>query len=477
MDPARTLRVAAMLLVAAGCAQPPAQQAGAPAPEPPPTFVDRVWRVAESADVAPGHLYVFLSDGTLVIAFPNGKPSLGTWSYDGRTLTMVEEGLSHPADILSLTRSEFRIRSHNPAGWVDIRFVPADDGRPGAAGAAAARIESLRARLAELRTVQGTSTAGDHQATWTAYVDGSTPVHIREESKQGEYGSSRNEYWFENGVLIAFDSRGTRTATGRAPVRSQEVTLRLGFDGTGVATERTKTVDGQAVAVDSTEVTGVRARAAALATQAARLAAAPPPAQMVFRAPPSRAGRLVMTGGMLRFVPCGETGPGLTVSDLPDGEGAALLKEFGAGERGVAAMVRLDGIQLREIRYAGPEGPDCDRLPPEGLVEARGNEPFWFVRVDRTGALFRTPEIPNGVRYEGGRWDRVEEAVPRWLYRARRTQAGVADTLTLELTEARCADGMSGARYPLRAVVTRGGKRMEGCALEGRLALPTDGPR
>ncbi len=94
----------------------------------PPDFVNRVWRVAESSAVAPGQLYVFLAEGTLVVASDTGTPSLGRWSRTGDGLTLVEEGRAYPTDIVSLTADEFRIRSHNPGQPVDIRLVPADRG-------------------------------------------------------------------------------------------------------------------------------------------------------------------------------------------------------------------------------------------------------------------------------------------------------------------------------------------------------------
>lgn len=59
----------------------------------PDAFVDRVWKVASSSGVATGTLYVFLSEGTLVIASPNSKPSLGSWAFKDGELTMVEESI------------------------------------------------------------------------------------------------------------------------------------------------------------------------------------------------------------------------------------------------------------------------------------------------------------------------------------------------------------------------------------------------
>jgi hypothetical protein len=98
----------------------------------------------------------------------------------------------------------------------------------------------------------------------------------------------------------------------------------------------------------------------------------PPP---VFRAPPSVSGRLALASGKVRFTRCGEGGDGIAVEDLSNREGEALVREFGAGEQGISVMVRLDGDRLREIRYAGSEGPACDRLPPDAEVEARGKSP------------------------------------------------------------------------------------------------------
>ena len=90
------------------------------------SFVDKVWRVRESSAVEPGTLYVFLSEGTLVIASPHGKPALGTWKSENGNLTMVEESIPYKIDILNLTRDELRIRSHNPGEPVEITMVPAD---------------------------------------------------------------------------------------------------------------------------------------------------------------------------------------------------------------------------------------------------------------------------------------------------------------------------------------------------------------
>lgn len=124
----RLVLLAIGLSFAACSREPPADttQTPAPASEPsPPSFVDTVWRVSASSTVAPGTLYVFLSEGTLVIASRGNKPSFGTWTNEDGRLTMVEEGIPYKVDVLSLTEREFRIRSHNPGEPVEITLARA----------------------------------------------------------------------------------------------------------------------------------------------------------------------------------------------------------------------------------------------------------------------------------------------------------------------------------------------------------------
>jgi hypothetical protein len=87
-------------------------------------FIDRVWRVRESSAVARGTLYVFLSDGTLLVAADKQSPSFWRWTYENGALTMIEESVAYPTDILTLNDKEFTIRSHNPGESVLITLVP-----------------------------------------------------------------------------------------------------------------------------------------------------------------------------------------------------------------------------------------------------------------------------------------------------------------------------------------------------------------
>lgn len=107
--------------------QPGDSSAGPPAGTDPLAFVDRVWRVVADTSVQAGTTYVFYGDGTLIVEAPNGVPSSGSWNYRDGQLTMIEEGIAYPVDIVRMDTNHFTIRSHNPAGAVTIELMAAPD--------------------------------------------------------------------------------------------------------------------------------------------------------------------------------------------------------------------------------------------------------------------------------------------------------------------------------------------------------------
>ena len=111
-------RTALAALLLSGCAPAPSH---APA-----SFVNQVWTVAESAQVATGDTRVFLSDGTMVMTGPNSTPAFGTWRVTAGALSITEEGREYPVDVVELTADVFRIRIRGPGEPVVIRFVPAE---------------------------------------------------------------------------------------------------------------------------------------------------------------------------------------------------------------------------------------------------------------------------------------------------------------------------------------------------------------
>lgn len=121
------------LLAIAGCSPPdsspgPSARATTEAVSTgsPPSFVNRVWVVAESPQVAPGEFRVFLSEGTLIMASPHATPALGTWRYHDGHLTITEEGREYEVEILELEENAFHMRIRGPGEPVDIRFKPAE---------------------------------------------------------------------------------------------------------------------------------------------------------------------------------------------------------------------------------------------------------------------------------------------------------------------------------------------------------------
>jgi hypothetical protein len=123
----RTLLLAVFAGLPASCSResPGASQPAATAS--PVSFVNKVWRVASSSSgLETGVLYVFLSDGTLVISSPHGTPAFGKWKQESDGLTMIEEGLSYKVNVLKLSADEFRIMINNPGNAVEIAFVAAE---------------------------------------------------------------------------------------------------------------------------------------------------------------------------------------------------------------------------------------------------------------------------------------------------------------------------------------------------------------
>ena len=121
-----------LMVVVIGCAPKPAGEAqappatsAAPAATVEPTFVNRVWRVEKSAQIPAGPLYTFFSDGVLVITSPGNKPLVGAWARTDSGLTMTEDGITRPVDVVELTAERFHVRIHGGGEPVEIEFAPA----------------------------------------------------------------------------------------------------------------------------------------------------------------------------------------------------------------------------------------------------------------------------------------------------------------------------------------------------------------
>ena len=189
--------------------------------------------------------------------------------------------------------------------------------------------------------------------------------------------------------------------------------------------------------------------------------------------PASLPGDLLLADGILRFEPCGPDGPvgdAQPVEDATDGDALQVLDELSYGTDRVRAVVVLEGNKLREIRYAHPEDTRCTDLLSDSRLEARGNEPFWNLQILNGEAVWRTPEELEGLTWFDGEWEAMGGGGAR--YEARRDGVDGVEFVRLEVTPERCRDDMAGTWHPFSAQVRLGGFTWQGCAVEGRRALP-----
>jgi hypothetical protein len=125
---------------AAAGATPPAtapvdtgEDLGAPAPDaaasdPAAVLAGKTWRVERRSDGGEvGATYAFLADGTLVVDSAGGTPMTGSWRADGVALSLTEEGIAYPTDLVVRDADHVTLRSHNPGGVVEIALVRAPD--------------------------------------------------------------------------------------------------------------------------------------------------------------------------------------------------------------------------------------------------------------------------------------------------------------------------------------------------------------
>jgi hypothetical protein len=134
----RTSRwLAVVLLVAAGCSpSTPAPNASAPAssvqPLAPTNVTDRLvnkaWRITSPSDRAPGSFYIFLANGTLVMASCVETYRLAAWRADGPSRLMITEdpGVQYPAEMSEVGERQASLRLILKSEQVDLTLAQAD---------------------------------------------------------------------------------------------------------------------------------------------------------------------------------------------------------------------------------------------------------------------------------------------------------------------------------------------------------------
>jgi hypothetical protein len=101
----------------------PAPESTPPPAPAPPAFTDIAWRADTGSGVEIGTTYTFKPDGTLIVDSPNGTPMTGAWRQVDGQLTMTEEGIDYPTDVLAQDADHLHLRSNNPGGAVELLLV------------------------------------------------------------------------------------------------------------------------------------------------------------------------------------------------------------------------------------------------------------------------------------------------------------------------------------------------------------------
>lgn len=486
--------------------QPAATPATEPAPaaelapaEANPSFVNRVWAVAESEQVAPGELRVFLSEGTLVMASPHAKPAFGTWRYDGGRLTITEEGQEYPVDILALSEGAFSIRMHSPGEPVEIMFAPAEQVPPDAvpsakqADAAPAAVV-LWGTAWRLEDIAGAGVLDRVQAT----------LEFPSEGRASGNGSCNrfNGVVTVDGNTIQFGGiAATRKACLDAVMRQEEA-----YFAALQEAERFET-DGQSLKIfaagrpEPLRFVAMQASAAAPANQISRAAAAAVPTVtgiwtvVVHHNPGISA--LSDDQARARY---GETVRLTTSAAISSGQRCSepsyaarsvaadsyLASEYKLQPGSLKPFAGRNQIRLMEVSCGGAPWTafgarlleiDRDRAlaPWDGVFfqlardrdfRAVGQEPGWQLEI-RQGAEMR-------FTYDYGKDSAVTPASSVKLdsNTGTRTYHAVAEAndLRVEIVPVQCSDSMSGRPFPATVTVTLNGRSFRGCGEE--LATP-----
>lgn len=119
--------------------------------------------------------------------------------------------------------------------------------------------------ISTLREIQGWWSLGDSYGPFTAYYEGNDLLRIEENLGQGEYGSSKAEYHYENGKLARHTQESLwRLIDPEDPHRLVPVAFEMEFDSAGNLVTGHKTVDRVATELDPLDEDRVRGHARTL---------------------------------------------------------------------------------------------------------------------------------------------------------------------------------------------------------------------
>ncbi len=483
------------------------EQAARPAPaKANASFVNRVWTVAESKQVAPGEVRVFLSDGTLVMTSPHAAPAFGKWRYGDGRLTIIEEGLEYPVDILALDENAFRIRMLSPGEPVEILFAPAEEVLPESVGATR-QVNVAQEPAQPPVPLWGTAWRLENLAGAGVLDRVQATLEFPSEGRASGSGSCNrfNGVVTVEGSTIQFGGLATtRKACLDAVMRQEDAyfaalrdALRFEIDG---QTLRIHTADRpEPLRFVATEATAQRPaesiqRAAVSATPALMgiwtVVAHHNPGVSALSNDAARARygetvRLTAGAAISAGNRCGE--PKYAARQVP--ATSYLATEFKLSPGSLKPLAGRNQVQLMEVSCGGaawtalgaklleinaeraltPWDGAFFELARDRDFRAIGQEPGWQLEI-RKGAEMR-------LTYDYGKSMAVTPA-PKVLVDSssgRRTYHAVseANDLNVVIVPVPCNDSMSGKPFPSTVSVTLNGRTFRGCGEE--LATPFEG--
>ncbi len=457
-----------------------------------PSFVNTVWAVTESKQVAPGDLRIFLSDGTLVMASPHANPVFGSWRYGDGRLTIIEEGQEHPVDILFLSDSAFRIRTLGPGEPVEILFAPADQVPPDLTQAPA-RAEVAPATVA----LWGTAWRLENLAGAAALDRAQATLEFPSEGRASGNGSCNrfNGVVTVEGNSIHFGGiAATRKACPEAVMGQEDAYFAALRDA-----ERFE-IDGQSLNIftagkpEPLRFVAAQASAPSTANQISRSTATATPSLTGIwtvvshhspgisalsddqaRARYGETVRLTASAAISFGNRCSE--PGFDARTVP--AGTFLASEFKLSPGSLKPLAGKNQIRLMDVSCGGAPWPvlgarlieiDRDRAlaPWDGVFfelardrdfRAIGQEPGWQLEI-RQGAEMRfTYDYGKGSAVTPASPVRVDSSTGTRTYQA----VTEANDLRVEIVPVACTDAMSGRSFAATVTVTLNGRSFRGC--------------
>jgi len=475
-----------------------------------PSFVNKVWQVTESAQVAVGSTRVFLADGTLVMSSAYATPAFGTWRYTDGRLTIIEEGREYPTDILALSDSTFRIRMQSPGEPVEMLLEAAKQPAPGTLAATPPPVVASQAAI-EPAVVALWGTAWRLDSLAGAVVQGGTAPTLEFASDGRASGNgSCNRF---NGVVSVEGDRiqfggiaATRMACAEAARMQREeayfaalqAAVRFEMDAESLriyAADRPEPLRFVAMQATSPRSGNSIERAAATGAMPSptgiwtvvgyHLPGTGAAGEDEARTHHGESIRLTARSAIARGARCNE--PRYAARRVPTNQ--YLAEEFKLAPGALVPLAGRSQIHVMDVSCGGTPWTtlgarlieiDRDRAlaPWDGVFyelrrdrdfRAIGQEPGWQLEM-RMGAEMR-------LTYDYGKGTAITPAAPVQVDSSSGTRtyhavSGGTD-LRIVIVPVRCEDSMSGRPFAATVTVTLNGRAFRGCGEE--LATPYQG--